>query len=295
MEFRALKYFLTAAREGSITKAANRLGLTQPNLSRQINMLERDIGKKLFIRSNYKIELTSDGVLLKKRAEEIMDMLDKTRDEFKSSDSIIAGDIYIGAAETEAINSIAKIIKGMRKDFPNIIYHIHSGNYGDITEKLDKGLIDFGILIEPADLSLYDYIDIPTNELWGILARRDSKIAKKKFVEKKDLINLPIIIPTTIAKNKSHNNKFLQWFDDEIEKLNIVLTINLVYSSIFMVKEGIGHPLTINNINTENICFIPLKPKLKPRINIVWKKNQIFSPASKIFLDRIYNSFSAND
>ena len=295
MEFRALKYFLTAAREGSITKAANRLGLTQPNLSRQINMLERDIGKKLFIRSNYKIELTSDGVLLKKRAEEIMDMLDKTRDEFKSSDSIIAGDIYIGAAETEAINSIAKIIKGMRKDFPNIIYHIHSGNYGDITEKLDKGLIDFGILIEPADLSLYDYIDIPTNELWGILARRDSKIAKKKFVEKKDLINLPIIIPTTIAKNKSHNNKFLQWFDDDIEKLNIVLTINLVYSSIFMVKEGIGHPLTINNINTENICFIPLKPKLKPRINIVWKKNQIFSPASKIFLDRIYNSFSAND
>ena len=295
MEFRALKYFLTAAREGSITKAANRLGLTQPNLSRQINMLERDIGKKLFIRSNYKIELTSDGVLLKKRAEEIMDMLDKTRDEFKSSDSIIAGDIYIGAAETEAINSIAKIIKGMRKDFPNIIYHIHSGNYGDITERLDKGLIDFGILIEPADLSLYDYIDIPTNELWGILARRDSKIAKKKFVEKKDLINLPIIIPTTIAKNKSHNNKFLQWFDDDIEKLNIVLTINLVYSSIFMVKEGIGHPLTINNINTENICFIPLKPKLKPRINIVWKKNQIFSPASKIFLDRIYNSFSAND
>ena len=295
MEFRALKYFLTAAREGSITKAANRLGLTQPNLSRQINMLERDIGKKLFIRSNYKIELTSDGVLLKKRAEEIMDMLDKTRDEFKSSDSIIAGDIYIGAAETEAINSMAKIIKGMRKDFPNIIYHIHSGNYGDITEKLDKGLIDFGILIEPADLSLYDYIDIPTNELWGILARRDSKIAKKKFVEKKDLINLPIIIPTTIAKNKSHNNKFLQWFDDEIEKLNIVLTINLVYSSIFMVKEGIGHPLTINNINTENICFIPLKPKLKPRINIVWKKNQIFSPASKIFLDRIYNSFSEKD
>ena len=295
MEFKALKYFLTAAREGSITKAANRLGLTQPNLSRQINMLERDIGKKLFIRSNYKIKLTSDGVLLKKRAEEIMDMVDKTRADFKSSDSIIAGDIYIGAAETEAINSIAKIIKGMRKDFPNIMYHIHSGNYGDITEKLDKGLIDFGILIEPADLSLYDYIDIPTNEVWGILARRDSKIAKKKFVEKKDLINLPIIIPTTIVKNKSHNNKFLQWFDDDIEKLNTVLTINLVYSSIFMVKEGIGHPLTINNINTENICFIPLKPKLKPRINIVWKKNQIFSPASKIFLDRIYNSFSVND
>lgn len=175
------------------------------------------------------------------------------------------------------------------------MYHIHSGNYGDITEKLDKGLIDFGILIEPADLSLYDYIDIPTNEVWGILTRRGSEISKKKFIEKKDLINLPIIISTTIVKNKSHNNQFLKWFDDDIEKLNIVLTKNLVYNSIFMVKEGIGNSLTIININTENICFIPLKPKVKPRINIVWKKNQIFSPASKIFLDRIYNSFSAND
>ena len=260
MEFRALKYFLIAAREGSITKAANRLNLTQPNLSRQISSLERDIGKKLFIRSNYKIKLTSEGVLLKKRAEEIMDLIDKTRTEFKSNDEIIAGDIYIGTAETKAIDLIAKIIKEMQNDYPNIIYHIHSGNYGDITEKLDNGLIDFGVLIEPADLSLYDYIEIPTEEVWGILARRDSKIAKKKFIEKKDL-------------------------------LNIVLTKNLVYSSIFMVKEGIGYSLTIIDINNKDICFIPLKPKLKPRINIVWKKGQIFSPAGKIFLDKLYNKF----
>ena len=295
MEFRALKYFLIAAKEESMTKAANRLGLTQPNLSRQINILERDIGKKLFTRSNYKIKLTSEGVLLKKRAEEIMDMVDKTRAEFKSSENIIAGDIYIGTAETKAIDSIAKIIKDMQKDFPNIIYHIHSGNYADIIEKLDKGLIDFGVLIEPADLSLYDYIDIPTNEVWGILASRDSKIAKKKFIEKKDLIDLPIIAPKTLTRNNSTNNKFLQWFNDDIEKLNIVLTKNLVYSSVFMVKEGIGYSLTIIDINTKDICFIPLKPKLKPRINIVWKKNQIFSPASKIFLDKLYKKFLVND
>ena len=287
MEFRALKYFLIAAREGSITKAANRLNLTQPNLSRQISSLERDIGKKLFIRSNYKIKLTSEGVLLKKRAEEIMDLIDKTRSEFNSNDEIIAGDIYIGTAETKAIDLIAKIIKEMQNDYPNIIYHIHSGNYGDITEKLDNGLIDFGVLIEPADLSLYDYIEIPTEEVWGILARRDSKIAKKKFIEKKDLLNLPIIVPKTLMHNKSDNNKFLQWFKDDIEKLNIVLTKNLVYSSIFMVKEGIGYSLTIIDINNKDICFIPLKPKLKPRINIVCKKGQIFSQAGKIFLDKL--------
>ncbi|HJH55506.1 MAG TPA: LysR family transcriptional regulator, partial [Brachyspira hyodysenteriae] len=156
MDIKSLKYFLTAAREGSITKAANSLNLTQPNLSRQINNLEKEIGKKLFIRSNYSIKLTSDGILLKKRAEEIIDMIDKTRKEFQSSEDIIAGDIYIGSAETYYIKLIANIIKNLRKSHPNIIYHIHSGAYSEITEKLDKGLLDFGILIGNMDSSKYD-------------------------------------------------------------------------------------------------------------------------------------------
>ena len=294
MEFRALKYFLIAAREGSITKAANRLNLTQPNLSRQISSLERDIGKKLFIRSNYKIKLTSEGVLLKKRAEEIMDLIDKTRTEFKSNDEIIAGDIYIGTAETKAIDLIAKIIKEMQNDYPNIIYHIHSGNYGDITDKLDNGLIDFGVLIEPADLSLYDYIEIPTEEVWGILARRDSKIAKKKFIEKKDLLNLPLIFPKTPLYNKAPVNKIAEWFENDFDKLNITATYNLIYNASIMVKDRIGYAIGIDKLINANygiFRFVPLKPKLESGLNIVWKKGQIFSQAGKIFLDKLYNKF----
>ena len=290
MEFRALKYFLIAAREGSITKAANRLNLTQPNLSRQISSLERDIGKKLFIRSNYKIKLTSEGVLLKKRAEEIMDLIDKTRTEFKSNDEIIAGDIYIGTAETKAIDLIAKIIKEMQNDYPNIIYHIHSGNYGDITDKLDNGLIDFGVLIEPADLSLYDYLKIPAKDIWGVLMRKDSKLAKKKFITKNDLLNLPLIFPKTTLYNKAPVNKITEWFENDFDKLNITATYNLIYNASIMVKDRIGYAIGIDKLINANygiFRFVPLKPKLESELNIVWKKGQIFSQAGKIFLDKL--------
>lgn len=295
MEIKALKYFLTTAREGNITKAANYLNLTQPNLSRQIINLERDIGKKLFIRSRHKVELTSEGFLLRKRAEEIMDMIDKTRAEFKSNEKIVAGDIYIGGGETYAIELIAKIMKDIRKDYPNIAYHIQSGNSEDITEKLDKGLLDFGILTEPSDLSKYDYIKMPAKDIWGILMRKDSKLSNKKFITRKDLINLPLICSKQIILNRFSSDKFLEWFKNDFDKLNIVATYNLIYNASVMVKEGIGYVIGFDKlINTSNssLCFIPLKPKLESGLNIVWKKEQIFSPAGKIFLDKLYKNFS---
>lgn len=295
MEIRALKYFLTTAREGNITKAANYLNLTQPNLSRQIINLEKDIGKKLFIRSRHKVELTSEGFLLRKRAEEIMDMIDKTRAEFKSNEKIVAGDIYIGGGETYAIELIAKIMKDIRKDYPNIAYHIQSGNSEDITEKLDKGLLDFGILTEPSDLSKYDYIKMPAKDIWGILMRKDSKLSNKKFITRKDLINLPLICSKQIILNRFSSDKFLEWFKNDFDKLNIVATYNLIYNASVMVKEGIGYVIGFDKlINTSNssLCFIPLKPKLESNLNIVWKKEQIFSPAGKIFLDKLYKNFS---
>ena len=295
METRALKYFLVAAREGSITKAANSLGLTQPNLSRQINILERDIGKKLFNRSNYKIKLTSEGILLKKRAEEIIDMIEKTRAEFKSSDKIIAGDIRIGGGETHAIELITKIMRNIQKDYPNIQYHLHSGNSDDVSEKLDKGLLDFGILIEPAGILKYDFIKIPAKDTWGVLMRKDSKLAKKKFITKNDLIKLPIICSRQAVYNRPSDNKFLEWFQSDFDKLNIVATYNLIYNASIMVKSGIGYAIGLDkliNVNGSSLCFVPLKPKLEAELNIVWKKEQIFSPASGIFLDALYKKFS---
>lgn len=295
MEIRTLKYFLVAAREGSITKAANSLGLTQPNLSRQINFLERDIGKKLFNRKNYKIELTDEGALFKKRAEEIIDMVEKTRDEFKSSDKIIAGNIRIGGGETHAIELITKIMRNIQKDYPNIQYHLYSGNSDDVSEKLDKGLLDFGIFIEPAGILKYDYIKIPAKDTWGVLMRKDSKLAKKQFITKNDLINIPIICSRQPIYNRASENKFLEWFQSDFDKLNIVATYNLIYNASIMVKSGIGYAVCLDkliNTNGNSLCFVPLKPKLEAELNIVWKKGQIFSPASRIFLDMLYKNFS---
>ncbi|MEI0477342.1 LysR family transcriptional regulator [Brachyspira pulli] len=293
MDIKSLTYFLTAAREGSITKAANSLNLTQPNLSRQINNLEKEIGKKLFIRSNYSIKLTSDGVLLKKRAEEIIDMIEKTRMEFQSSDDVIAGDIYIGCAETYYIKLIADVIKGLRQSYPKIIYHIHSGAYSEITEKLDKGLLDFGILIGDIDLSKYDYIDIPYKEVYGLLMRKDSHLSKNKFIEKHDLFDIPIMCPKIFFNNKMQTSKFSEWIGNDFDKLNIILSYNLIYNAALMVEEGIGYALTIdklvNTTNTSDLCFIKLNPRLEIELRVVWKKNQVFSEASKIFLEELKN------
>lgn len=295
MEIRVLKYFLTTIREGNITKAAKYLNLTQPNLSRQINMLERDIGHKLFERKHNNIILTPEGILLKKRAEEIINMVDKTRAEFNFTDKVIAGDIFIGAGETWAMSLVASVMKDVQSDYPHIRYNIYSGNFQDITEKLDKGLLDFGLLIDPADLSKYDYLKIPLKDTWGLAMRKDSPLSNKKNITKRDLLNIPLIISRQVIETEIEDNDFSRWFYDTFDNLNITATYNLIYNALIMVSEGMGYALCldklIDNMYHQNICFIPLKPKLESGINIVWKKNQEFSRASKIFLDRLTNKF----
>ena len=295
MEIRVLKYFLTTIREGNITKAAKYLNLTQPNLSRQINMLERDIGHKLFERKHNNIILTPEGILLKKRAEEIINMVDKTRAEFNFTDKVIAGDIFIGAGETWAMSLVASVMKDVQSDYHHIRYNIYSGNFQDITEKLDKGLLDFGLLIDPADLSKYDYLKIPLKDTWGLAMRKDSPLSNKKNITKRDLLNIPLIISRQVIETEIEDNDFSRWFSDTFDNLNITATYNLIYNALIMVSEGMGYALCldklIDNMYHQNICFIPLKPKLESGINIVWKKNQEFSRASKIFLDRLTNKF----
>lgn len=295
MEIRALKYFLITVREGNITKAAKYLNLTQPNLSRQINMLERDIGHKLFERRHSNIVLTPEGILLKKRAQEIIDMIEKARAEFNFTDEVIAGDIFIGAGESWAMSLVASVMKDVQKDYPHIKYNIYSGNFQDITEKLDKGLLDFGLLIDPADLSKYDYLKMPAKDTWGLIMRKDSSLSRNKNITKKDLLNIPLIISRQIMETEIEDNDFSRWFSDTFDKLNITATYNLIYNALIMVKEGMGYALCldklIDNMHNENICFIPLKPKLESGLNIVWKKNQEFSRASKIFLDALKNKF----
>lgn len=295
MEIRVLRYFLAVAREGSITAAANYLHLTQPTLSRQIHDLEDELGQQLLIRGSHRVTLTQQGVLFRKRAEEIIAMVDKTEEEFSAMEDSVSGDIYIGGGETQAMRPVAQIIKEIIKLYPGIRFHLHSGNAQDVTERVDKGLLDFGILIQPADISKYDFINLPSKDVWGVLMRKDCKLAEKETVEKDDLLNLPLICSRQVVLPNYSQNSFADWFQADFKKLNIVATYNLVYNAAIMVDEGIGYAVTLDKLadtsNSSNLCFRPLKPRLESGLNVIWKKYQVFSPAAQIFLDRLRESF----
>ena len=295
MEFRVLRYFLTVAREGSITGAAYSIHLTQPTLSRQLQELEKELGQKLLIRGKSKITLTPEGMILKKRAEEIVEMVEKTEAEFKSINEIISGDIYIGCGETEAMKYISQIMKELQDECPAVKFHIYSGNAEDVTEKLDKGLLDFGILIQPIDLSKYDNITIPHKDVWGVIMRNDSPLVEKQVITIDDIKDRPLSASRQMSRKYSAASGFLDWFGDAFEELNIVATYNLVYNAAMMVQAGIGYAVTLDKLvdttNNANLCFRPLSPKLESGLDIVWKKYQVFSPAAKIFLEKIYNKF----
>lgn len=291
MEIRVLKYFLATAREGSITGAANSLHLTQPTLTRQLQDLEKELKQKLFIRGKHNITLTPEGMILRKRAQEIVDMVEKTEAEFKSINDTVSGDIYIGGGETDSMKYIAEIIKEIQTDYPNIKFHIQSGNAEDVTEKLDKGLLDFGILIQPVDLSKYEHLALPEKDIWGVIMRKDSPLAKKKYVKLEDLRNLPLLNSRQAIRKTSSKNEFIEWFQGEFKNLNTVATFNLVYNAAVMVKKGVGYAITldklVNTSKNSELCFRPLSPKLESSLDIVWKKYQIFSPAAKIFLEKL--------
>jgi DNA-binding transcriptional LysR family regulator len=293
MEIRVLKYFLTVAREESITKAAEILHITQPTLSRQLMQLEEELGTQLFIRGKSKITLTDEGMLLRRRAEEIVDLHDRTEREFTELDNLIGGEIFIGAAETKAMHALADLIKKFSKEFPQVKYNLYSGNADDIKERIDKGLIDIGLLTEPVSIEKYDYIRLPQKETWGLLMRKDSLLAEKDYIKPEDLIGIPIIYSKrSIVQNEIHN-----WFGCGHEKLNIIATYNLIYNAAVMVEEGLGYAVSLEklvNLNDEtNICFRHFYPKLEIGTVIVWKKHQVFSPATTKLIDRIKNAFWA--
>ena len=296
MEIRVLRYFLAVARERNITGAANYLHLTQPTLSRQIHDLEKELGQQLLIRKSHRVELTPEGVLLRKRAEEIIAMVDKTEAEFASMEDTVSGDIYIGSGETQAIRQIAELIKDLGEACPNIHYHLHSGNAEDVTERLDKGLLDFGILIQPADLTKYDYLDLPARDRWGVIMRKDSPLAEKEAIEKNELLEIPLLCSRLYVYLFHSENKFAEWFGTDYEKLNIVATYNLMYNAAILVEAGVGYALTLDKLaNTSEdsvLCFRPLRPELESGLNVVWKKYQVFSPAAELFLKTLKERFS---
>ncbi|KAB2440831.1 LysR family transcriptional regulator [Bacillus luti] len=292
MEIRVLRYFISVANEESISAAAKQLHLSQPTLSRQLKDLETELDTALFIRGNRKISLTEQGKYLLKRAKEIVALADKTEANLKDSKEIISGEVYIGGGETEAMHLIAKTLKELRTDYPGIRFHLYSGNADDIKSKLDSGLLDFGIVIEPTDKQKYEYVQLPAKDTWGVLMCKDSLLADKQFISPVDLIDKPLFI----SRQTTVSNELAGWFGQNIENLNVVATYNLLYNAALMVEEGIGYALCldklINTSGNSKLCFRPLHPNLEANLNIIWKKNQVFSNAANAFLNQLRNSMN---
>lgn len=287
MDIRVLEYFLAVAREESITKAAKALSMTQPPLSRQLKELEDELGKQLFIRGNKKVTLTEEGVLLRKRAEELIELMEKTKEEIRSSEERIHGTVLIGAGESDAVSFLARTARRLQMSHPDISYHLYSGDATSITEKLDHGLIDFGLLVEPVDISKYEYLRLPVKDTWGVLMRRDSPLAVKDHILAEDLWEKPLLVSHQIYDS----SELSSWFQRDIRKLHITAAYELLYNATHFVKSGCGYALSldklINTTGESELTFRPLYPALDAGLCFVWKKHQIFSRASRLYLDTL--------
>ena len=290
MDIRVLRYFLAVAREESISGAAESLNPSQPTLSRQLMDLEEELGKSLFIRGSRRITLTEHGVLLRKRASEIIDLVEKTTNELTAAEEVITGDIYIGAGETEAVHFLTRAARQMQQQHPQVHFHISSGDTADVIEKLDQGLIDFGLLGNIDDKK-YNVISLPAYDTMGIIMRRDDPLAQKEYVTAEDMAGKPLIVNRgVLGSNMMYDQPLFQ---------NVVATYSLIYNGSLMVADGLGYMLCLDKIlnlsGDSPLCFRPLMPLLQTHMSIAWKKFQVFSRASEKFLALLRNELMQQD
>lgn len=284
MEMRVLRYFLEIAREGSMTAAAEVLHVSHPALSKQIKELENELGKKLFQRKSRSVELTDAGILLRKRAEDILDIVDKTTDEFHSMDDLQGGDVYLGCAESYLISNIAKKIKVFKERYPLFRYHIISGDRTVVLDRLDRGLLDFGVVVEMPNFERYQYVELPGVDTWGVLIPKNHPLAGKEKIYAEDLYGEELI-----CSEQSIEADIPRWCGEKINGLTFTGHTNLAYNGSVFVREGLGLLLTFEHLispNAENgLVFRPLEPKLVNKMYLIWRKYQVFSPIAQRFLD----------
>ena len=289
MEIKSLRYFLAIAREENMTKAADILHVTQPTLSKTLKSLEDELGKKLFTRHSFSISLTDEGMLLRDRAEDLIAMADRIEQEFITLDDITGGDIYFGLAESYQIRYLAKEIRKLKKRYPGFTYHITSGDTEQVTEKLDKGLLDFAVLCEKPNTAKYDYVKFPEADIWGAVMPADHPLAAKKSVKVKDLIGQPLF-----CSEQSWNNEIKAWAKDRFNEFKLEGSFRLSYNGSVFARENLGILLTFKNlINTEgtDMVFRPLSPELKSELYLIWNRYQTFTPIAEKFLEQIKKAF----
>lgn len=283
MELRVLQYFLATAREENITKAAAFLHITQPTLSRQLIQMEEELGVKLFRRGKHNILLTEEGMLLRRRAQEIVDLAEKTAKELKHGEETVSGEISIGCGETRNMRPLSEMIASFRQKYPDVSFHIYTAIADDVKERLESGLLDMGLLLEPVEISRYHYVRMPLREKWQVLLRRDMELAEKHKITPDDLAEVPLIV----AKRQSIRNELENWFGYDKEKLHIVSTCNLShYNQSIMVESGIGVALVMEfACNQDTLCLRPLDPEIESGCVLVWKKNLTLSLAVQRFIE----------
>lgn len=285
MEFRTLSYFLMIAREGTISGAAQVLHLSQPTLSRQMQELERELGCTLFERGKRRVELTEAGMRLRSRAEEIVDLVDRTEQEFHTTPDTLAGEVRIGGGETPAMSLITDIIAELQSAYPLMTFSLYSGNAVDVSERLETGRIDFGLFLGPTDLGRFESLPLPAQNAWGVLMRQDDPLAARERIAPEDLIGKPIIL------SQQAGNEMSRWFKRDLEDLDVVATYNLLYNAALLARRGVGYVLGLEGIAatspTSELAFRPLDPPLDADVSIGWKRYQSFSPAASVFLQSI--------
>lgn len=289
MDIRVLKYFLAVVREENITKAAEVLHITQPTLSRQLSKMEDDLGVQLFLRGKKGITLTDEGLLLRRRAEEIVELAEKAERELTEHEELIDGEVSIGSGELASVQLLPELFRTFKERYPRVQFDLYTGNADQIKQRLDNGLTDIGILLEPVEIEKYDFIRFNIPERWVVLMRPDAPLAKKDSVTIKDLIKLPLIF----VKRQSIRNELESWFRGHIDELNIVATSNMSTNAAILVEQGYGYALVVEGsvpfLDTTKVCYRPLSPERTTTSVLAWKKNQPFAPAVKKFLEHAHN------
>lgn len=287
MEIRILRYFLTVVREESITKASEVLHITQPTLSRQLAQMEKDLGVKLFDRGTRKIKLTNEGILLRRRAEEILQLVDKTEKELVEQEEQVEGKISMGCGEIAAVQLLSQIIKSFRQKYPLVTFDIFTATADLVKEQMDKGLLDIGLFLEPVDMEKYEFTRLDIGEKWVVLMRSDDPLAARETITAQNLSELPLILP----RRMNVQNELASWFGSYYDRLNVVFTSNLSTNSSIMVNSGLAYSLVIEGavpfLDHSKVTYRPLDPPLTATSVLAWKRGQPFSLATTKFIQHI--------
>lgn len=285
MEIRVLRYFLTVVREESITKAAEVLHITQPTLSRQLSQMEEEVGVKLFHRGTRKISLTNEGILLRRRAEEILQLVDKTEKELVEQEEQVEGRVSIGCGEIASVQLLPEMFRSFREKYPRVSFDIFTATADLVKEQMDRGLLDLGLLLEPVDVEKYDFIRFEMKENWVVLMRPDDPLAGKESITAKDLSAVPLILPRRMRVQ----SELASWFGDYYEKLDVVFTSNLNTNGAIMVESGLAYFIVVEGAvsfwDQSKIIYRPLMPPLTATSVLAWKRGQPFSLAATKFIE----------